>query len=122
VLVFEEYVKRYWTEAPEVDKASLQEFLLFAEPCTHACTHTRVIDTMYQLIYSSAQTRAWRIDFRIDIFPNIRHGQKDEFGKLLPELAFLTVPNIREYFYMKIRLCTPTLSALLGLAGQMCMF
>jgi hypothetical protein len=28
-----------------------------------ACVAARVIDTMYQLIYSSAQTRAWRIEF-----------------------------------------------------------
>jgi hypothetical protein len=28
-----------------------------------ACVVARVIDTMYQLIYSSAQTQAWRIEF-----------------------------------------------------------
>ena len=76
--MFEEYVKRYWTEAPEVDKASLQEFLLFAEPCTHACTHTRVIDTMYQLIYSSAQTQAWRIEFS---YRNIRKSYARSKGR-----------------------------------------
>jgi hypothetical protein len=31
--------------------------------CVHACVLARVIDTMYQLIYSSAQTEAWRIEF-----------------------------------------------------------
>ena len=60
-------------------------------------------------------------NFRIEIFTNIRGGQKDEFGKLLPELALLTVPNIREYFYTKIRFSTPTCgteSALKALAGK----
>ncbi len=36
-----------------------------------ACVVARVIDTMYQLIYSSAQTQAWRIEFsygNIDLF------------------------------------------------------
>ena len=54
-------------------------------------------------------------NFRIEIFTNIRNGQKDEFG---PELVLLTVPNVREYFYAKIRSSTPALSALLPLAGQ----
>jgi hypothetical protein len=31
--------------------------------CMRACVVARVIDTMYQLIYSSAQTQAWRIEF-----------------------------------------------------------
>ena len=57
-------------------------------------------------------------NFRIEIFANIRNGQKGELGKLLPELDLLTVPNIREYFDTKIRFSTPALSALLGLAGQ----
>ena len=43
-----------------------------------------VIDTMYQLIHSSAQTHAGvrgELNFRIEIFANIRHGlEKDEFG------------------------------------------
>ena len=56
--------------------------------------------------------------FRIEIFTNIRHGQKDELGQLLPELVLLTVPSIREYFYTEIRFSTPDLSALLGSAGQ----
>ena len=34
-------------------------------------------------------------NFRIEIFANIRNGQKGELGKLLPELDLLTVPNIR---------------------------
>jgi hypothetical protein len=41
-----------------------------------------------------------------------------ELGTQLPELALLTVPYIREYFYTKIRFFTPALSALLPLAGQ----
>ena len=77
-----------------------------AAACMRACVVARVIDTMYQLIYSSAQTQVWRI-FRIDIFTNIRRGQKDELGRLLPELVLLTAPNIREYFYTKIRFSTP---------------
>jgi hypothetical protein len=46
-------------------------------------------------------------NFRIKIFTNIRGGQKDEFGKLLSELALLTASYIREYFYTKIRFYTP---------------
>ena len=34
-----------------------------AATCMRACVAARVIDTIYQLIYSSAQTRAWRIEF-----------------------------------------------------------
>jgi hypothetical protein len=34
-----------------------------AAACMRACVVTRVIDTMYQLIYSSAQTQTWRIGF-----------------------------------------------------------
>ena len=41
-------------------------------------------------------------NFRIEIFANIERGQKGEFGQLLPELALLTTPNIREYSYTKI--------------------
>ena len=37
--------------------------------CIRACVVARVIDTMYQLIYSSAQTQAWRIEFS---YRNIR--------------------------------------------------
>ena len=55
---------------------------------------------------------------RIEIFTNIRNGQKDELGTRCPELVLLTVPNICEYFYTKIRFSTPALSALLPLAGQ----
>ena len=57
-------------------------------------------------------------NFRIEVFTNIRNGQKDEFGTRCPELVLLTVPNVREYFYTKIRFSTPALSALLPLAGQ----
>jgi hypothetical protein len=42
-------------------------------------------------------------------------------GTLRPELVLLTVPNFREYVYTKIRFSTPTLSALLPLAGQICL-
>jgi hypothetical protein len=40
-----------------------------AAACMRACVVARVIGTMYQLIYSSAQTRAWRIEFS---YRNIR--------------------------------------------------
>ena len=60
-------------------------------------------------------------NFRIEIFTNITRGQKDELWGQPPELVLLTVPNIREYFNTKIRFSTPTLSALLGLAGQICL-
>ena len=39
----------------------------------------------------------------------------------LPELALLSVPINLEYFYTEIRFSTPTLTALLGLAGQIYM-
>jgi hypothetical protein len=52
--------------------------------------------------------RRGELNFRIEIFKNITRGQKDEFGKLLPELALLTARNIREYSYTKIRFSTPT--------------
>jgi hypothetical protein len=39
-------------------------------------------------------------------------------GELFPELALLSVSILLEYFCTKIRFSTPTLSALLGLAGQ----
>ena len=42
-------------------------------------------------------------DFHIEIFTNIRRGQKGELGTRCPELALLTAPNIREYLYTKIR-------------------
>jgi hypothetical protein len=45
-------------------------------------------------------------------------GQKGEFGQMLPELALLTVPNIRKCFHTKIGFSTPALSGLLGMAGQ----
>ena len=61
------------------------------------------------------------MEFRIEIFAKVRHGQKGELGKQLPELTLLTVPNFREYFYTKIRFSTPALSALVDLAGQICL-
>jgi hypothetical protein len=43
-----------------------------AAQCMRACAViARVIGTMYQLIYSSAQTRAWRIEFS---YRNIHMG------------------------------------------------
>jgi hypothetical protein len=57
-------------------------------------------------------------NFRIEIFANVRDGQKGELGGLLPELALTTAPYIREYFYTKTRFSTPTICASSGLAGQ----
>ena len=72
----------------------LQQLLkmLLLRACVRAWLPACVIDTMYQLIYSSAKTQAWRIEFS---YRNIR--------------------------YTKIRFSTPTLSALLGMAGQICL-
>jgi hypothetical protein len=42
-----------------------------AAACMRACAAARVIDTMYQLIYSSAQTQARRIEFS---YRNIRES------------------------------------------------
>ena len=79
----------------------------------HVCVRVAacVIGTMYQLIYTSAQTRG-ESDFRIKIFEIIGGGQKSEFGGQPPELALLTAPNNLEYLYTKIRFSTPALSAL----------
>jgi hypothetical protein len=67
----------------------------------HAWTgmHELACMLMQQLLLLSACVRVW----------------------LPPELALLTAPNIREYFYTKIRFSTPALSALLGLAGKICL-
>jgi hypothetical protein len=51
-----------------------------------ACVVARVVDTVYQLIYSSAQTQAcgsWRgeSNFRIGIFAKVRNGQIGALGK-----------------------------------------
>ena len=63
--------------------------------CVRACAAACTIDNMNQLINSLEQTQARRIEF--------------------------PYRNIREYFYTKIRFFAPTLSARLGLAGQICM-
>ena len=72
---------------------SLQQQQLL-RACMRACVAAFVIDTIYEL------TR------------RRRRG---------PELALLTAPNFREYFYTEIRFSTPALSALLPLAGQICL-
>jgi hypothetical protein len=38
-------------------------------------------------------------NFRIKIFEIIEHGEKGEFGELLPELALLTAPNNLQYLF-----------------------
>ena len=57
-------------------------------------------------------------NFRIEIFTNIRGGQKDELGTRCPELVLLTTPYILKYFYTEIQFSTPALSAILPLAGK----
>ena len=47
--------------------------------CMRACVVARVIDTMYQLIYSSAQTQAWRIEFS---YRNIREYKGRSKGRV----------------------------------------
>jgi hypothetical protein len=76
-----------------------------------------------------ASTKSQKSHSLLPLYANIRRGQKDEFGtwfgtwfgKLLPELVLLTASNIREYIYTKIRFSAPTLSALLPMAGQICL-
>ena len=71
-----------------------------------ACVAAFVIDTIYELTRRRRPGRG-ESNFRIEIFAKVRHGQKGELGKQLPELVLLTVPNIREYFYTEIRFSTP---------------
>ena len=47
-----------WTGMHEPACMLLQQLLLL-----RACVVVHVIDTVYQLIYSSAQTQEWRIEF-----------------------------------------------------------
>jgi hypothetical protein len=57
-----------------------------------ACVVARVIDTVYQLFYSSAQTQAWRIEFS---YRNIREYMARSKGRAQgtgPELALSAVP------------------------------
>jgi hypothetical protein len=44
-----------------------------------------------------------------------------ELGERVPELPLFSGSILLEYFYPKIRFSTPALSALLALAGQMCL-
>ena len=43
----------------------------------------------------------------IEIFGNNWNGQKGDLGTRCPELALLTVPNVLENLYTKIRFSTP---------------
>jgi hypothetical protein len=85
--------------------------------CVRACVAAFVIDTIYELT-RRRRPRRGESNFRMEIFEINGHGQKDELGALCPELALLSVPINLEYFYTEIRFSTPTLSALLSLAGQ----
>ena len=78
----------------------LLQLLLLRRACVRGCTRDRH--------HVSA-------DLQLGADP-AGHGESN-----FPELVLLTVPNFREYFYTKIRFSTPTLSALLGMAGQICM-
>jgi hypothetical protein len=51
--------------------------------------------------------RCGESDFRIEIFTNIRNGQKCELGRQPPELVLLAAPYIHEYFYTKNQFSTP---------------
>ena len=68
-------------------------------------------------VYSASQRhkcthgRRGESNFHIEVFEINGHGQKGELGKLLPELALLSVPINLEYFYTKIRFSTPGGSA-----------
>ena len=53
-------------------------------------------------------------NFRIEIFANIRDGQKGELGGQPPELALLTAPYFREYLYTKNRFSTPAVACVRG--------
>jgi hypothetical protein len=98
---------------------SLQQQQLL-RACMRACVAAFVIDTIYELTRRRRPGRG-ESNFRIEIFAKVRGGQKGELGTLRPELAILTAPNFREYFYTEIRFSTPALSALLPLAGQICL-
>jgi hypothetical protein len=75
---------------------SLQQQLLL-RACMRACVAAFVIDTIYELTRRRRPGRG-ESNFRIEIFAKVRHGQKGEFGAR-----------------------TPALSALLPLAGQICL-
>ena len=94
----------------------------------HAGMHEPACMLLQQLLLLRACVRAWspawstpciswftarrrprrgESNFRIEIFAQVRNGQQGELGGLPPELALLTVPNFREYFYTKIQISTP---------------
>jgi hypothetical protein len=52
-----------------------------AAACMRACVVARVIDTMYQLIYSSAQTQAWRIELS---YRNIHEYSRGAVKRTMP--------------------------------------
>jgi hypothetical protein len=66
-----------------------------AAACMRACVVARVIDTMYQLIYSSAQTQAWRMEFS---YRNIRKYFSRSKGRARDTVSrrFLIAKNIRD--------------------------
>jgi hypothetical protein len=67
----------------------IQQLLAAAAACMRARVVARVIDTMYQLIYSSAQTRAWRIEFSYRKYLRILGAVKwTNSGGCPPNLSF----------------------------------
>ena len=88
-----------------------------AAVCMRACVAAFVIDTIYQLT-CRRRLMSGESNFRIEIFEINGYEQKGELGAPCPELALSSVSINLEYFYTKIRFSTPTLSALLSLAGQ----
>jgi hypothetical protein len=61
----------------------------------YACAAACVIDTVYQLIYASAQTRAWRIEFS---YNDIRdYGARLKGQVRDTELILLTVPRTHHF-------------------------
>jgi hypothetical protein len=69
-----------WTGMHEPACMLLQQLLLL-RATVRACVVARLIDTMYhyRLIYSSAQTRAWRIEFS---YRNIRKYKGRSKGRV----------------------------------------
>ena len=84
---------------------SLQQQQLL-RACMRACVAAFVIDTIYELTRRRRPGRG-ESNFRIEIFAKVRHGQKGELGKQLPELTLLSASINLEYFYTEIRFSTP---------------
>jgi hypothetical protein len=75
-----------------------------AAACMRACVVTRVIGTThvsgYQLIYSSAQTRAWRIQFSCRNIHESYARSKGRFRDTVSRARPFDRGNFREYVYL----------------------